>query len=82
MRLQILTFVVQKILPYDFVSEIKNLKCFYHMRTISGGLGGHFGPFLAVFVKPIQNMGISEKNKKKNPFSHLESGDGLDELPW
>ena len=68
MRLQILTFVVQKNLPYDFVLEIKNLKCFQHMRTISGGFGGHFGPIWAIFVEPIQKRGISEKNKKFHFF--------------
>ena len=34
------------------------------MRTISGGLGGHFGPFWAVFVKPIQKRSIFKKNEK------------------
>ena len=34
------------------------------MRSISGVLGGHFGPFWGIFVKPSQNRGISEKNEK------------------
>ena len=38
------------------------------MRTISGVLGGHFGPFWAIFVESIQKKGISEKNEKFHFF--------------
>ena len=34
------------------------------MRTISGGFGGHFGPFWAFFVEPIPKRGIFKKNEK------------------
>ena len=34
------------------------------MKILFAGFGGHFGPFRAVIIEPIQNKGIFKKNKK------------------
>ena len=65
MQLQFLTFVVQKFSPYDFVFEIKNFQVFFW------GFGRPFG---AVFVKPIQKWGISEKKENFHFFPVMAWG--------
>ena len=58
--------MVQKFLPYHFMIEIKNFRCFGHMRIISRVFGGYFGPFLDLFVKETQKKGTFFKIEKSD----------------
>ena len=64
-------FVVQNFFCYCFMPKIKNFKRFMHIGTISGASGGHFGWFFSIFIKPLQNKGFFEKNRKLNFFPVL-----------
>lgn len=57
-------FVVHFFFGYYFPSKIKNFKRLKHIGRIPGAFGGHFGCFFSIFVKPLQNKGVSEKNQK------------------
>ena len=58
--------MVHKFFPYHFMIEIKNLRCFGHMRIISRVFGGYFCPFLDLFVKETQKKGTFFKIEKSN----------------
>ena len=58
--------MVHKFFPYHFMIEIKNFRCFGHMRIISRVFGGYFGPFLDLFVKETQKKGTFFKIEKSN----------------